>query len=154
MSYHCLEPIPNGLFVMGIDLHTYIYEHETSQWQNIKQSFPCDHRGILSMTCKSHQDQTIIVPSVKDGSACTAIFYLTSKTWTRMEVDHRNAPFNGILQHLPNAADDEEILLYFGGHSGKTVEELDQIIWKLSQDSSQWEMFLSNYHLIICWTML
>ena len=139
MDNHCLETIPIGLFVMSRNLHTYIYEFEASEWMNVTQTFPCDHKNTIKVNCKSNKDEMIIVPSVKKKSSCTGLFDLTTKTWSQMENDNRNAPYNGFLQHLPNSKD-EEILLYFGGYEYGNKKR-SNIIWKFNDHTYDWEIY-------------
>ena len=146
MHYHCLEPIHDSLFAMDIELQSYIYEFEKSAWLTTSSTFPCDHIKQTKVMCKPYDYELIIVPSVKNELPCTGIFNITSKTWSEMEKDDRNAPYDGFLQHLPNS-DNKEILLYFGGYqNGGEVK--DALIWKFLKSEYRWEKFpvsLPNY---------
>ncbi len=140
MDGHCLETVSNGLFLMDKTLEAYVYEFGTNEWETISSQFPCDNLKQTKVVCKSFDDDLVIVPSIKNGSSCTGIFDLKSKSWMEMDKDKRNAPYNGFLDRLPND-ENEEILLFFGGYQFQNDTIRDEIIWKFNGQDMNWEEF-------------
>ena len=140
MNGHCLEIIPNGLFLMDKTLETYIYEFGINKWQSVSSKYPCDNMSQTKVLCKAFEDEFIIVPSIKNGSSCTGMFNLMTKSWIQMEMDDRNALYDGFLERPPNS-DKEETLLYFGGHKSKNDTVRDETIWKFNGQDREWEIY-------------
>ena len=127
MENHCLATFPNGLFVINQELQSFLYKFNDTKWNQIQSRFPCDNKKQSQIQCKTFKDEFIIIPSVKNGKSCTAIFDIEKTTWTQLRNDNRKAPFGGYFQMLPNDQR-KNILYYYGGFEKDTKVQSQEIL--------------------------
>ncbi len=139
MHHHCFEPIKDGFFLLDKFNHNFVFEFKFKSWESISDPFPCDNEENAKVTCKSYDNEIVVVPGVKSGSSCTGMFNITSRQWSKLKVDLRNAPYNGTLEYLPND-DGQEVLLYFGGY--EVNERIrDEKIWEFKGPEEGWQIY-------------
>ena len=67
------------------------------------------------------------MPSILNNSACTAIFNLKIRTWSKLLNDKRNAPYEGTLD-IWHGYEDGNKLIYFGELANENMAK-DQGKW-------------------------
>ncbi len=156
MENHCMEIVDDSkMFVFNINkyveynqknyedrLKTFIYDFESADWNEIdSNSFPCQPNPKQQIHCKAYKDDFIVIPSVKNGTACTALFDMKTQKWARLENDLRNAPYKGKMEKIFYSG--KETILFMGGQSYEN-DVIDNKIWTFHGSYYGWiEMSLT-----------
>ncbi len=137
MAGHCLDIIDKNLIVVDKSTKVYKFDFIKSEWMilNHINSLPCDANDV-KIQCKLYDINHIIVPSTLNESACTAIFDIENRKWSKLKKDERNAPFNGTLDIWHGNNDG---IIYFGGSKVKNGKR-DEKMWKFYDLKYGWKL--------------